>query len=985
MDVSANSSSRRPVRLAAAVAVLAGLICAVFLAPPAMAEFGLDDFNVIYADRDATPGDPFDDPPALQAGSHPYALTTFADVKTFERDGKFFPAEELSELLVDQVPGLAGAVNAVPPCSTKDFLAVRPETAIPQCSDDSAIGVVSINLVKPDWWFNAAVYSIEPPPGVPFAVGFNVLGVRTILHLGVKDAPPYNIVAKLHKAPQALLILGSVFQLWGVPSDPGHDSIRGKCAGNGLLAWSRAGIDLDIGSTGSCPSTGSKPLITLPRSCDGPQATRYEAASWLHPDRWVSGSVLTHDNANPPNPQGFTGCDKLGFSPSVLAQTTADSAETGTGLDFTVEFNDEGLPNPVGLAESDIEKTEVTLPEGITVNPSAAEGLGVCTPTDFDRETLASAPGEGCPNASKVGTLHLETPIVDESIDGSVYLAEQDDPRTSEPGAENPFDSLIALYMVLKNTNLGVNVKLPLKVEPDPRTGQLVTTLEDVPQIPFSHFTFHFREGVRATLVTPARCGTYTTEAKLWPRSNPDNPKTLISNFEITQGKGGGPCPAGGVPPFKPNLDAGTINNAAGSYSPFNVRLTRNDGEQEFTNFSIKLPPGIVGKLAGIPFCPDAAIEAAKSRTGIAELASPSCPKASEVGHTLVGAGVGSALTYAPGKVYLAGPYHGSSLSIAAITAGVVGPFDVGTVVVREALKINPETAEVFIDPVGSDPIPHIIKGIVVHARDIRVYVDRPEFVLNPTNCKRTSTASTVLGSGLDFASSADDEPITVTSPFQAASCASLGFKPKLALSLKGGTKRGENPAFKAVLTARKGDANIGEAQVTLPHSEFLDQSHIKTVCTRVQFKEGSFPGEKCPAASVYGYATAITPLLDEPIQGPVFLRSSSHNLPDLVAALHSGKIDVNLVGRIDSVKGGRIRNTFEKVPDAPVTKFTLTMQGGKKGLLVNSTNLCKSTNRAISHFVGQNGKVDDTNPILKPQCKKAKGKQKRAAKRSAR
>jgi hypothetical protein len=299
-------------------------------------------------------------------------------------------------------------------------------------------------------------------------------------------------------------------------------------------------------------------------------------------------------------------------------------------------------------------------------------------------------------------------------------------------------------------------------------------------------------------------------------------------------------------------------------------------------------------------------------------------------------------------------------------------------------VKINPETAEVFIDATGSDPIPHIIKGIPVHAREIRVYVERPEFVLNPTSCKRTSTASTVLGSGLDFGSDSDDVPITVTSPFQAADCASLGFKPKLALSLQGGTKRGQNPAFKAVLTARKGDANIGAAQVTLPHSEFLDQSHIKTVCTRVQFKEGAFPGQKCPPGSAYGYAKAITPLLDEPIQGPVFLRSSSHNLPDLVAALHSGKIDVNLVGRIDSVRGGRIRNTFEGVPDAPVTRFTLTMQGGKKGLLVNSTDLCKSTNRAIADFSGQNGKSHVFNPPLVPQCKQARkgkgAKQKRSA-----
>jgi hypothetical protein len=355
------------------------------------------------------------------------------------------------------------------------------------------------------------------------------------------------------------------------------------------------------------------------------------------------------------------------------------------------------------------------------------------------------------------------------------------------------------------------------------------------------------------------------------------------------------------------------------------------------------------------------------------------------VGRTLVGAGVGPSLTYVPGKVYLAGPYHGSPLSIVSITAAKAGPFDLGTVVVRFALNIDPETAEVSVDGAGSDPIPHIVNGIPVHLRDIRAYVDRPNFTLNPTSCAKKSTASTILGSGLDFVSLLDDNPVTVSSPFQAADCASLGFKPKLALSLKGGTKRGDTPAFKALLTYPKGAyANIASAQVTLPHSVFLEQSHIKTICTRVQFAAGGGNGEQCPAASIYGKAKAVTPILSDPLEGPVFLRSSSHNLPDLVVALHNGQINIDLVGRIDSVKGGRIRNTFEAVPDAPVTSFTLEMQGGKKGLLVNSTNLCKKTNRALAHFVGQNGKVHNFNPVVQAQCPK-KGKKKSKGKKSKR
>ena len=683
----------------------------------------------------------------------------------------------------------------------------------------------------------------------------------------------------------------------------------------------------------------------------------------------------------------MSGCNQVPFNPAVQATPTSKLAENPSGLDFRLDMPDSGLLNRDAISEGQAKKVEVTLPEGMSVNPSQAEGLAVCTPAQYARERSDSQPGEGCPDASKIGDVRVSTPLLNEEATGSLYVAAPYD---------NPDGSLIGLYIVARIPDRGVLVKQFGKVTPDPKTGQLVTTFDHLPQIPFSSFRLHFREGGRAPLVTPPSCGTTDVVAKFvpWSASDPENPQpsdvvTRTAAFTVERGADGGACPGGGVPPFHPGLSAGTTNNAAGHYSPFNLRLTRKDGEQEFTNFSIKLPPGVIGKLAGIPFCPDAAIAAAKARTGRSggqeELEDPSCPAASQVGRTLVGAGVGSLLTYVPGRLYLAGPYHGSALSVVAITAAKVGPFDLGTVVVREALEVNPDTAEVFVDATGSDPIPHIIQGVPVHARDIRVYVDRSDFVLNPTGCKRTSTASTVLGSGLDFGSSADDQPVTVTSPFQAADCAALGFGPKLSVRLRGGTKRGATPALEAVVTARPGEANIAEAQVTLPHSEFLEQSHIRTICTRVQFAAGDVPGEKCPAGSVYGHARAITPLLDEPLEGPVFLRSSPRPLPDLVAALHSGKIDVNVTGYIDSVKGGRLRTTFATVPDAPVSKFVLKMQGGQKSLLVNSTDICKGRHPAIADFTGHNGKPDLFHPLIKGASCKGGKKGKRGHRRAKR
>ncbi len=954
---------------------------AALFAGTALAAFGIEDFDVAYTNADGSP--------ATQAGSHPFQMTTSVHFNL--RDSEHAEGA-FKDGTFEQIAGLVADPTAAPRCSAVDFVTLIKGERVTLCPNMTAVGAAATEL-NPGGKQYSAVYNLEPPPGVALKLGFIAYNTPVTIEVGLKQSYPYNGTAVVVNLPQTANILNSIITLWGNPADPAHDPFRGAC----VQAAEASGPQQnqteypELPSFGECHiNTPAVPFLTLPRACEGPLATTFAVDSWENPGAslpngepdladpaWVSGSVVTHDDATPPNPQGMTGCAKLGFSPTIKAQPTTKAAQSPSGLDFSLDVKDEGLTSPTGLANSDIKKTVVTLPEGFSTNPSLAEGLNVCSEADLAKETPFSDPGAGCPNASKIGTVEVETPLLDENVNGSLFIATP---------YENQAGSLIALYLVIKNPKLGIIVKQALKVENDPLTGRITTVADNLPQLPFSHFKLHFREGTRSPLATPPGCGTYNASAVLTPWAG-GSPITTNSAFQIITGPNAGPCPSGGTPPFKPDLTAGTINNAAGTYSPFNLRLSRDDGEQEFTHFSIKLPPGIVAKLAGVPFCPDTAIAAAKARTGphggAEELASPSCPAASEIGRTLVGAGVGPSLAYAPGKVYLAGPYNGSALSIAAITAAKVGPFDLGTVVVREAIKINPETAEVFIDATGSDPIPHIIKGIPVHARDIRAYVDKPQFTLNPTSCERTSTASTVLGSGLNFGSEADDQPITVTSPFQAADCASLGFKPKLALNLKGASGRGGHPRFKAVLTPRKGDANSAFAQVTLPHSVFLDTEHIKTICTRVQFNSGAFPGANCPAQSVYGYAKAITPILDEAVQGPVFLRSSSHNLPDLVAALHSGKIDFNLVGRIDSVKGGRIRNTFELVPDAPVTKFTLEMQGAKKGLLVNSTDLCKSTNRAISDFRGQNGKRSLTHPELVPDCGKGrKGKAK--AKRSS-
>jgi hypothetical protein len=877
---------------------------------------------------------------STQAGAHADFTTSF---KLSEHQGVAYAITR--DVVVDLPPGIVGNPEAFPKCTTLQLGGIPEES---ECPVDAQVGTVDVELSESGAFANEPLYNM-PAPGGDVVARLGFFGGTFPVFINVRlDPETDTLVSAVEGAPGAAAILGSSVTLWGVPASPTHDLER-------ITPFE---AELGNGPPEGRPSTlPETPFMTNPTSCEAGQQATIKVRSYQLSEAWSVKNVAF--------PQ-ITGCGALEFNPSTTLKPTTSQGTTGSGLDYELTLPSKGLQLGNLYFGSELRRAEVILPEGMTVNPSEAEGLGICSEADFARETYDSPPDAGCPETSKIGTVEAVSPVIDRKATGGLYLA--------QPYA-NPFDSLLALYMVLKIPDRGVLVKLAGKVNTDPRTGQLTTVFDHIPQLPTAEFHLHFREGARAPLITPAACGLYQPTSVLSPWSAPGKPVQRLNTFTIESGPDHGPCPNGGVPPLHPSLLAGTLNNDAGSYSPFYAAITRTDSEQEITHFSIKLPPGVTGRLAGIPFCSDGAIAAAEAREGqphggLEELERPSCPAASEVGHTVVASGVGSSLAYAPGKVYLAGPYHGSQLSIVAITAAKVGPFDLGAVVVREALRINPETAEVFVDATGSDPIPHIIAGIPVHLRDIRVFVDRPDFTLNPTSCEPTSTASTILGSGLDFASEADDNPVTVTTRFQAADCASLGFKPRLALRLKGKTKRGGNPALTATLRPRAGDANAARVSVALPHSEFLDQGHIGTICTRVQFAAGTGNGAHCPAASVYGHAKAWTPLFSRPLEGPIFLRSSEHPLPDLVLALH-GLVDIDAVGRIDSVRGG-IRNTFDFVPDAPISKVIVSLDGGKKGLLENSTDICRGKHRAVVKMTGHNGRAHNFPAPLQPQCRRS-------------
>ncbi len=929
---------------------IAACFAAILLgASPAAASLGFKLSEVGFREADGSP--------ATEAGSHPFAFHTNFDVKTmvltFAGEKFEVPDEEFKDLEVNLPTGLAGTPTPVPRCTDAEFL--DAESLENACPDSTAVGSVEIaagtTAIHPgEEPYEATnlpavpVYNLVPPPGVASKIGFTyITGLNVTIENGVNPAPPYNLQGHVTNISQGALFYGSRLTLWGVPANPAHDEDRGHCAP--LSTGKKCEVGLP-----------EVPFLTLPTSCNGQLSMLFEADSWQHPGAWV-GPVSASAAA-------LGGCEKLGFAPTIAAKPTTLAAQSPSGLDFSLDVEDEGLTSSGGHSDSDIEKTVVTLPRGMSVNPSQAEGLLACSEAQLERESAFSVPGAGCPQASKIGTIEIETPLLKETIlKGSLFVATP---------YQNKVGSLIALYVVIKDPGLGIFIVQPIKVEPDPRTGQLISTAEDMPQLPFSHFRLHFREGARSPLISPPGCGAFQTEAQLYPWSgNP--PVSSTSSFQIISGPNGAPCPAGAAP-FHPGFQAGTVSNAAGRYSPFYMRLTRADGEQDMTKFSAVLPPGVVGKVAGIPYCPEAGIARAKSRQGVhggaEELADPSCPAASRIGRTVGGAGVGSQLTYVPGFLYLAGPFHGDPLSVVSVTPAVAGPFDAGTVVVRVALTLNPRTGEAEADGSASDPIPHILKGIPLNVRDLRVYADRPEFTLNATSCEGERARATLWGGGTAL-EPLPESPVALAARYQAAGCARLGFKPQLSLRLKGGTKRAEFPGLHLVFRPRHGDANLAHLALRLPHSEFIEQGHIRTICTRVQFAAGAGHGAECPKGSVYGHAKVSTPLLSEPLTGPIYLRSSSHNLPDVVLALQgppSLPIHIEVDTRIDSVHGG-LRAIAAGLPDAPVSRAVVDMQGGQKGLFVNSTNLCLRENRAHVDLLGQNGRSSLAKPPLQVRC----------------
>ena len=889
-----------------------------------------------------------------QAASHPKAGFTQIIVK---HSGLFeTPAGNLKTVLVDLPQGLSVNPQATPQCELENgkFPAAGcPANTQVGYSNVTAAVVVEPISTPPVTVPQIPVYNLVPRAGEPARFGFTLpLNIGEVfLNAGVKWDGDYHEYFTIH-----------------VPSIPGVRILKNRLVFDGT-----------IGSGGLPTETGGA-FITTPSTCFDPNqpafATVYNtglhadsveepapqddfdvAAPAPPPPAFLAGSQFL-ESPLPKETDGTRvkpeGCSKVPFKPTT--SQAPGTGQTDSPMGGTVTVNVPFDP-PAPIYQSDVRNADVSLPQGLGLNPSSASGLQACRDDQFNRGSRAPV---ACPAGSKIGTVAIDTPpLPDGTLTGNVYLGTQ---QSRDPASGNEY----RIFIDAESASRGLSIRLLGNVSANPQTGQLTAQVHEAPQLPFDSVRVTL-DGAKGTLTSPPTCGPNKTSHSMTAWSGTPDSGKADDGFTLTTAPGGGPCAKTlGERPFAPSFGTNDSNPKGGAFTQFALSSTRNDGNQELKGVDVTLPPGLTAKLAGVRYCPASALAAAAANSGAAEAAHSSCPDSSLIGSAAISAGSGSNPYRTTGKVFLTGPYRGAPLSLAVITPATAGPFDLGAVVVRVALFVDPETAQVHA---VSDPIPHVFGGALLDVRSIAVKLDRPKFSLNPTNCSAFATSGALRGGGSNPLDPAAFSSFAVSSPFKVNGCENLEFKPKLFMRIFGGTRRAKSPKLRAVLVARDGDANIGRAAVKLPKPLILEQASLANVCTRVQFA-----AHDCPKDSIYGFAEATTPLLDGPLKGPVYLRSSNHELPDMVAALN-GQVDVVLDGRIDSVKG-RLRTTFDTVPDVPVSKFVVTIKGGKKrGLLVNSSNLCAKKYKVIARFTGQNGKKANMKPKLRTPCKKGKKK----------
>jgi uncharacterized repeat protein (TIGR01451 family) len=877
------------------------------------ASFGVSQFNTLMAGLDGLPD--------RQAGAHPSELSTEVDLNTVVRHvsdtqpirRSRSAVHDVRDVVVDLPLGFAGSALATPTCTLAQLASHR------RCPPDTAIGYINTEPINFESAYSP-IYNIAPEHGVPAEFGFrDALNGSHILYASVVPAAGgYVLRTSTIEVPQiALENIDVVF--YGNPA--AKDASTNPAAA----------------------------LFTNPSSCSGePLRTTLHMDSWQAPGRldadgmpdlsdpnWVTGQSVA-----PP----VTGCDLLHFEGTLTAQPETTEAATPTGLN--VELKVPQNEDPASLATPPLKRAVVTLPAGLVVNPSAAGGLEACSLAQI---ALGSSAQPSCPEASKIGSVEVSTPDIAGTLQGSMYLATQN---------ENPFHTLLAGYIVIDDPTTGVLVKIPGRIDPDPVTGQLVASFDEAPQFPFSDLKLHIFGGPRASLMTPSGCGTYTTTGQLTPWSAPDSgpPVSTGDSFQVTSGCGGG---------FSPTFTAGTVNNQAGGFSPFTATFSRGDEDQNLSGVSVTIPQGLLGILKGVEQCPEP-----QANQG-------TCGAGSLIGHVTAGAGAGPDPFYVQGgQAFLTGPYKGAPFGLSFVVPAVAGPFNLGSVVVRAAIHVDPHSAQITV---VSDPLPTILQGIPLDIRAVNVTVDRPGFMFNPTNCEPLTVGGSLT--------STQGAVANVSSRFQAANCAALGFHPVFTVSTQAKTTKKNGASLDVKVGYQSGaQANIKSVAVTLPKQLPSRLTTIQQACTEAAFAANP---ASCPAGSNIGIATAHTPVLAGAFTGPAYLVShGGAAFPDVVVVLQGEGITLDLVGNVN-IKKGITKSDFATVPDAPISSFELSLPEGPHSALAAVVpakakgNLCGQSLTMPTTMTGQNGAVVNQNTkIAVTGCPKVKKKAKARAKK---
>ncbi len=933
----------------AKIAMLFSVLCALlavlaFVAVPAMAEFGVARFAFSARNKNGTRD--------TQAGSHPYALNTTV---VLNEPGP--TTGSVKDVKVELPPGLIGNPGATPRCTYQEFIRqVNGGAERGQCTNETAVGLTTFyiqNAANPQNALasSSAVYNLVPPPGVVAEFGF--VGLHTtpiLLQESVRTGKDYGVTVTVPNINEATDLYASKVTIWGTPADSSHNDWRGSCLfslGGGAASLTErfglgaAGEEDELEgplffqseehqpeglpeSTGECATSAPpKPLLTMPTSCGQPLTATVSVDSWQERGDFVGAG---HQRTRTASMPALTGCEKLDFSPTITARPDGEAGSTPTGLDVDLHVPQEATENPVGLAEADVKNTVVTLPEGMQISPSAADGLQACSQLQIG---LHTAEQPTCPDASKVGNVEVTTPLLGEPLIGGAYLAMQD---------ENPFGSLIALYLVAENPVEGVLVKVAGQVSLNPVTGQLVSTFDETPQFPVNDFKLDFFGTARAPLSTPARCGTYTSEASLEPWSGTPAAKPT-SSFEITSGPNGTPCSS--PRPFQPGFEAGTTNTQAGAYSTLTMTMTRPDADQALGKLNVVFPPGISAGLQGVKLCQEP------------QAASGQCPAASQIGQVIASAGLGNdPYSVEDGKAYITGPYKGAPFGVDVVVPAVAGPFNLGTEVVRSKVDVDPTTAQLTV---VSDPFPTILDGIPLQLQHINVTVNRPGFVFNPTSCEPMKLTGEL--------ESSEGATADVASPFQVTNCAALSFKPVFTVSTSAKTSRTEGASLHVNLTLpstqRGTAANVAKVKVSLPKQLPSPLKTLQKACLEKVFAENP---AKCPKASRVGEATVTTPVLEGPLSGPAyFVSHGGAKYPELIIVLTGEDgVTVQVHGETFISKAGITTATFATVPDVPFSTFELNLPEREYPALSANGNLCQAQAAGKllmpTEMVGQNG-----------------------------